>query len=117
MSPPVQTLADLHDRYDGPIADPLRDAALAHRSASAGGCHQRLARDINYLALASVRSLARLRQSVDASPDLSQFQADIRVLRLSSVLRTYRWLGSRLAVDEGADANAARMSATVSARP
>lgn len=113
---PVQGLADLHLRYDGPITHTLRDAALADGSDIPGRSCPGLNRDINSLALASVRSLARLRQSASAKHDLCHFHNDSRVMRLASALQTYRSVGSRLAAEDSG-ATAVRMSATDSFSP
>lgn len=94
MDAQVETLADLHRRYDGPIDDRLRDAALNGRYQPAGCILSRASRDLDRLALSTVVARARLCAGLHARPcDRDGFDPAARAL--TDALHWYRGLGVR----------------------
>lgn len=91
-------LAELHRCFDGPIDERLRRAALSGRRPVGWDMLADAGRDLDRLALASVRGLARLRASTgERSPAAARLLLALRFYRSQGVRTIDRLRAARAA--------------------
>jgi hypothetical protein len=92
MKPPAMSLAELHRRFDGPIDEGIRQAALSGQHRPASWALSIASRDLDRLALSTVSARARQRAAA-VKRTADRLDGASAEMALKDALSWYRTLG------------------------